>query len=246
MTLVPTSVASAELVSLAEQINKGHRLVVGSHRTTLVLAIEVGHWLLEALKLVPDGEWPRWMEDNCDFSKTTVGVYQRLAHYEHELGDQSSIREALNALIGLPNVRPAGVRPDAHPPELKAKARAMLEEGQSAVRVGEQLGIGDGTVRTWRKTDQEIAAAGRRNNRRQRAARKALKEKEEREALAAKVAKAGPSEAELYSRLRLTLEAVDPVILDHTDNQNTARLYREARSFMYKAERRIVKALGVE
>ncbi len=242
MTLVPTSVTSAELVSLAGQINEGHGRVVAAAETTLDLAIEVGHNLLEAYELVPDGEWTGWVEDNCDFGHSTANHYQRVAHYAHELTDVKFIEEALLSLTGLPTVHHRGTR-EPHPPVLKEKARAMLAEGQTARQIGDQLGLNKNTVQSWRRSDQEIIAYNRKYSRGRAAARKALKEQEKRKAI---MAAASPSVAELYSRLRLALEVADAAILDHADGPDAARFLRQARSALYRAEGRIVEALGVE
>ncbi len=241
MTLVPTT--TTELATLADQINEGHRRVVESAETTLALAIEVGHFLLAAYELAPDGPWGQWVEHNCVFSYNTARHYQRIAHYEQALtGDEPSVYAAMTTLRGLPYIH-AHTPANAHPPELKAKARAMLKEGQTVTRVAEELGLGASTVQNWRLTDQERRDELLRSYHRQQAARKALKEQERREAV---MAAAGPSIAELYSRVRLALEVVDAAILEPTDDRNSARFLRETRSFLYSAERRIVKALGVE
>ncbi len=242
MTLVPTSVTSAELTTLAKRINEGHRLTGVVAKKTLEAAVGVGYLLLDAYELVPPGEWWRWLRDNCDFDLATARVYQRVAHYEHELADALTLREAITSLRGLPSVHPVG-NPNSYPAELKAKARAMLAEGQTPTRVAEQLGISPGLASSWRRSDKEINRNIKKLRRRRTAARKALKEKETHEAV---MAAASPSLAELYSRVRLAQDVADAAILDHSDDQNFAGWLREARSFLNQAESRIVKALGVE
>ncbi len=244
MTLVPTT--TAELTTLADQINEGHGRVVKAAGKTLQEAMKVGRWLLEAYELVPNGEWGRWMNDNCDFDVSNARIYQRIAHYEHELtGDESTITAALRSTQGLPAIRSTyQYQPNGYPTALKAKARAMLAEGQTPLLIAEQLGINSSaTVRGWRRSDKELAVASRNQKRRNRAARKALREQEHREAV---MTAASPPVAELYSRVRLALEVVDAAILETFDSRDSAQLLREARTALYKAEGRIVKALGVE
>ncbi len=240
MTLVPTT--TAELTTLASQANEGHKRFMESAQMTMALATEVGHLLLKAYRLVPAGKWTSWVEDNCDFSYTSAARYQRYAHYEHELGNESTVAAATAALRGLPDVHQRG-NPLTHSVELKANVRALLAEGQAAVRIAEQTGIPESTVSTWRLSDQEINARANRNLRRQRAARKALKEKERHEAV---MTAAKPSTQELYSRTRLALDVADAAILDYSDDLKAAEFLRKARSYLGSAEARIVKALGVE
>ena len=245
MTLVPTSVTSAELVSIAGTANQGHKLCMQAAVDTVAFAIEVGHALLKAYELVPDGEWRRWIENNCDFDFGMASKYQRLAHYSHELtGDETSVNQAAIHLQGLAPLRVTGGRPSIHSDDLMAKARALRSKGQSARQVAEQLGVSMWTIYNWSKPIEEQRAYETERARRLRAARKALKEQEQREAV---MAAAGPSVAELYSRVRLALEVVDAAILEPTDNdQGSAGLLRQTRSFLYSAESPIVKALGVE
>ena len=241
MTLVPTSVTSAELVSLSEQANEGHRRCVESHQKTVTFAKEVGHILLKAYELVPNGEWQHWVEENCEFGWWAARLYQRIAHYEHEVTDETSIGATRRSLEGLPAIRPSG---QTYPSELRAKGRAMLAEGQMPQRIADQLGVNSArTVRSWRKSDKELRNIARKQKRREKAAREALKEQERRETV---LAAASPPVAELYSRVRLALEVVDAAILEPSDSRDAASLLRETRSFLYSAESRIVKALGVE
>ncbi len=241
MTLVSTSVTSAELVSLSEQANEGHRKCMESHGKTVAFAKEIGHILLKAYELVPNGEWERWVRANCEFSRWEARMYQRIAHYEDEVTDETSIGATRRSLAGLPAIRSPG---KTYPLELRAKGRVMLAEGHMPQQIADQLGVGSArTVRGWRQSDQELREKARSQKQRAAIARKVLREKEHHEEV---LAKAGPSVAELYSRLRLALEVADAAILEPTDDRHLASLLREARSHLYSAERRIVKALGVE
>ena len=244
MTLAPTTVTSAELASLADQANEAHRRFVEAFEGALTAAIEVGHVLLKANELVSDavGEWPRWVEEHCDFHWGTAALFQRLAHYEHEIKGETSISSAKRVIRGLPPIRKNGAW-QVYPAELRETARAMLAEGQlTQQQIAERLGVDRRHIGLWKKTDKELRQFYKARGEHQRAAHRALKEQKQREAV---LALANTPVAEFYSRLRRTLEAVDPAI-KQANTQEAAKLLREAREALYKAEARLVKALGVE
>ena len=67
------------LVALAADIRAAHDGVQAAARTAADRAIEAGHALLEAKKLLKHGAWLPWLRDQCGVSERSAQIYMHIA-----------------------------------------------------------------------------------------------------------------------------------------------------------------------
>lgn len=69
---------SNRLPILAAEIRRAHADVQEAAKTAAEKAIEAGHALLEARKLVKHGEWLPWLREHCALADRTAQLYMQL------------------------------------------------------------------------------------------------------------------------------------------------------------------------
>lgn len=74
-----------ELLILAQQINKVHRLCVAAEQHCVEQAIYAGEMLGEAKRHIAQGDWGLWLEENFEGSTGKARTYMRLARHREVL-----------------------------------------------------------------------------------------------------------------------------------------------------------------
>src|SRR5262249_8380321 len=69
------AVSADDLTILANKIKAAHAAV----GTALQHAVEAGHLLIRAKRLIPHGGWSPWVRENCALSERTARAYMQLA-----------------------------------------------------------------------------------------------------------------------------------------------------------------------
>lgn len=128
---------SADLTTLAEQINESHQTAKKAMWSWLKHARDTGDLLIQAKqKVLAAGEkWLKWVEQNCEVSVAEAQRYMRIAaNYDKLMGSSPnvtalSMREALNILsdsggAGAGPKPPPVPKPLPVPKELLERARA--------------------------------------------------------------------------------------------------------------------------
>lgn len=240
--LQPDDLSGWTLNQLAAETKQEHERFVESATATLAHAVRAGLALLEAKNRVDRNGWGRYLEHNVNVSLSVANGYMRIAAYRHQLPDSISPTAAKKLLSGLPAL------PKAHEfsEEARLEARRLFGEGVAVKKIAKELGTTSQTVTAWldpKYVSKRRALTVQRAERR-RAMQEALAEKERQQARKAAAKKAGGALAESYSHIRLHLEALDLAVNEATDPQVKAML-RQALGHAYKAEAKIVEALGV-
>jgi transposase-like protein len=168
----------ATLPNLAAEANREHDLCLAAALSSVQHAIRAGEALLAAKQLVPRGQWERWVDANCPAASRMSRPYMRIAAYKAMLPDNThNAADALSFLRGLPAFDGSG--PAKHPPEVRAEAVRLVENGFSQREVAQMLGIDKKCVPRWLKSEpRRIGREG--NYRRQREGRPTAAEKRER------------------------------------------------------------------
>lgn len=228
------------LNQLAAETKQAHERFVEGATATLAHAIRAGLALLEAKNRVDRNGWGRYLEHNVNVSPSVANSYMRIAAYRHQLPQNISPTTAKKLLTGLPSLQKNGFSEEA-----RLEARRLFGEGVAVKKIAKQLGTTSVTVTGWLdpKYVAQKRAAYLQRQERWRAAQEALAEKERQHARKLAAKRAGGALAESYSNLRLHLEALDLAINEATDPEIKAML-RQAIGHAYKAEAKIVEALG--
>jgi len=96
------------------EINQEHELFQRSMQTGLEHAIRCGELLVEAKGWTDWGDWYKWIEDNCSFSRRHADNYMKLATNRKRVSDlqpDTSLREALK-LLSTPKEKRIQVQPE--------------------------------------------------------------------------------------------------------------------------------------
>lgn len=243
MTVVPVP----SLADLAATINSEHDLAYRAVLDALDHAVRAGEALLEARRLVPEGQWSKWIKANLAMPSAAVGRYIRIATHRETLfaaGQRpKSINGALTYLreIDAPPSVPPG-RNGRRPTFDVSEARRLRGQGMKYSDIGGVLGVSD--VAVWRQltpgaTRKAVARTTQARSKR-RAEARALAEKE----LAARVARVGGHPSDAYALLRRCAVALDRAITDAEPEMRPA--LRDALTYTHRAEDAIVRALGIE
>jgi hypothetical protein len=72
-------IASASLVTLADDINREHQAAETAARSAIAHALQAGLLLIEAKRRLPHGEFLPWLKENCVVSERQAQNYMRAA-----------------------------------------------------------------------------------------------------------------------------------------------------------------------
>ena len=226
------------LDELATTVIAEHQFVLKAATTAVNHAIRAGQALMVAKKLVPQGEWERWLETECGLASRTAAQYVRLATYKALIPTHvhHSQTEALLYLRGLPGIDGASNKP--YPPETKHEAHRLSTTGLYQRDIAHILGVSKSTIDRW--VGQGKKGKGDRRRYREKAARKALRRQERDRAML----KAGGSIGLCYSMIRKTAQALDRAHGEESDREIRLAL-GVAITKLHQAEDHIVRALGI-
>ena len=164
LTMPKKSEKEISLGELTAEINKRHRLLEESARTTLQHAIEVGILLIRAKPQVGHGNWTTWIAASCPFQERMAQIYMQIAERREELAKAKSISDIAGAIKQLQQSnRPNKNRnnKDTLPKETgklaAAASKSCLETKHLIERIDEREGKG-----FWAKDDPAVARVAKR------------------------------------------------------------------------------------
>lgn len=239
----PLSISECTLDDLARIVTEQNRLTIKSLGMAIHHALEVGAALLEARSRVPEGQWGEWCQDNLPISQDQVGLYIRLAHYRDKVLEHhpSTLQEARALLRGLPPTFGfSGATPK--PAEVVDAVYLLRDEGLTQRQIASELGLSKSAVDRYLKPEKRRKHEASMKNRRHRdrQAREALKRQERDRAMK----NAGGTPSHAYAHLRKCASALQRAIEEAIDHEVESNL-RQALDDIYRAEDRIVRALGI-
>jgi Protein of unknown function (DUF3102) len=120
-----------DLDTLAAKIRNAFQEMTKVMRTAVRIGLDAGDALNAAKQQVPDGEWGRWLKNNCYLSQRTVQVYMQLANHRDEVETKLaeipdlSLRVA-RKLIAKPAPQKSGENPDEDPAPATPKTKNSI------------------------------------------------------------------------------------------------------------------------
>lgn len=245
MSAMDTANTVRSLEDLAGTANREHAAAEDAARTWLEHAVAAGSALLEARSRVEPGGWARWVEDNIEFSYTTIREYMRVAkHPEQAQGASEKTRRGVLSHISSLPAASSGVWRSTE--EDRQYAAERVSEGASLRTVAEEIGVTSDTINSWVNPEVRKRRAERHRKRqlRRRREQAALQEKEEREARDAAAKRAGGAASHAYAHTRKTLTHLMAAV-EEASNREAEAAYREALSLAQKVEDEIHRGNGV-
>ena len=129
---------SGELVSYKKQINAAHHACVEAKELGGKKAHECGTWLAKQRENVPEGQWEKWIRDNCEFEKRMAYYYLTVAGMEVQRVAHASVRECLKEAVDKKEESRILKEYDKKTEELR-KERVASHRGKSAAEKAAEL-----------------------------------------------------------------------------------------------------------
>lgn len=106
-------VETTDLFELAAEIRTNVNITEHHARSAVLSAVNAGHLLANAKKLVAHGEWENWVQVQCEIAPRTARAYMQFAKRFPELPDAKRqrvadlpLREAMKAITTDPTAPP--------------------------------------------------------------------------------------------------------------------------------------------
>lgn len=138
----------ARLRELSETIHREHELAYQAGLVTLEHAIAAGDALMAAQRLVPVGEWAKWVEENTPSGRGywACQSYMRLAALKVHVDPDLSIGANLQLLRGMEGRSTSHKIPD----HVRERAVHLAAAGEmSLAQIAREAGVDRSTVRAW-------------------------------------------------------------------------------------------------
>jgi transposase len=235
------------LVELARAANREHQSVTAAGQTMVQHAIAAGEALLAARNACEEKQWLNWCADNIKFSYGSVALYMRVARYRDVLEGLdgppvTTLARAKDLLVGVDHGDEHWWNSHKYPPEIRAAAKRLRDDGMSYAAISRTLGVHYGTIKEWFNPDLMKRRRAKTNKRRAERV-KARHEHREREIKTA-ARKAGGAVAEAYSLAERMQDVIGKAQTESTDTEAREALARAGTHYR-KMRDEIVVALGV-
>lgn len=86
---------SQELVNYSQQINAAHSECLAAKELGGKKAHECGTWLLKQKEALPHGQWIKWVEQNCPFTRDMAQKYMAIGRLNEERVIHLTVRDCL-------------------------------------------------------------------------------------------------------------------------------------------------------
>lgn len=230
----------ATLAELAAAANGEHLLVLESVSHAIAHAIRAGDALHACKRLVPEGQWHRWMAAEFAGGSTNALRYMRIAKYkEIVVAEGLTTIKAADQYIAVATRASREERLEASEAR-RGAARTMHKHGSSVAEIAATFGVSTNTIYFWLAPVSKRRARMAKDQARHRAAMKAAQQKARERAVRQK----GGDIAKAYSQLRLLAQTLERTLADEGDSEARGAL-RTALSRLYGVEDEIVRAAGV-
>lgn len=223
-----------QLDRLAARLRKHYAIAEASAAKMVEAMIAVGQDLIEARKLVPDGQLHEWAEREVGMHPKTVRTYIRFAVHadvlrQYQPRGTMEARKLLTA-VGVPQINSAEA--------LRKEAECLRKQGFTQQQIAERLEISRPRVSQLLNSDKHKARDRARQRERHEAAKALARERQ-----AKLVKKAGSkSAAEAYSLVRKSLQELDRAFGSLPASQH--KYLRLAMEDLYRAEDNIARAVN--
>lgn len=235
------------LLELAVTANEEHAaceaILEPALRGALSHAIMAGEALIAARQQTEVGDWRRWLQENFDGSYAAANRYARIAAYKHLVADTNGVKDALEALHGMPDALSRAGAKREYSDDMRTQALNDLRSGATMAEVAESYGVSITTVARWKNPEANREHRRRWHKKRREAAR-LLAEQEEQRKIKRAVRKAGAALSEAYAIAERMQGVLAQAIDEATDDESRAALERAGEPYR-KMRDEIVRALGV-
>jgi DUF3102 family protein/DNA methylase len=114
-----------EANNIADEINRLHRGIISSLRTSVVEAIRIGELLTQERDKLKHGEWLPWLKENVEFSHMTayryIECYENRSYFKNKINTVLTFRDIPRLLSGIKKQKQR---------ERRAAAAAEFEEAE--------------------------------------------------------------------------------------------------------------------
>lgn len=226
--------ATSQTDALATTIREEQALAKEAGVSMIEHAIRAGEALIKAKRLVPRGEWEKWiLEQFPDQNFVSTRGYMRLAR------NQTEVRQLQPANMNQAFLLLRDRKNEAYDPDLKEEVERLWATGDFPSMRQLAIHMDVNYARVWRWLNPEKAEAKRQLQReRSKAGRRALR-RQEREA---SVFRHGGPLAQAYTLIRKALQDLQRANEVEKD-RDVRREIASAMQSIYNAEDRIVKAV---
>lgn len=144
-----------QLFPLEQMINEEYRLAKGCAEDAVKHAIKCGELLIEQKRLVPHGEFHKWIAEHCDFGDRTARSYMTVAHQNGRGRPISVLRDLLSARCAVSQLPPPAPKLAPLPPVAKSRIpraqrieqiRVLVAQGYNVMQIADEMGVDKKTV----------------------------------------------------------------------------------------------------
>lgn len=230
-----------ELAAIAKH---EHDQVLVGVRHTLEHAIRAGEALLAAQRLVPIGEWGRWLDHHWS-QRMTPTLYMRIA-YNRDLVMEAGVTSVERARRMLQDVAPPRREAIKEHPRWKIDEAVRLRSlGMTNAQVAEHLEVPVNTVKGWMRTPDSRRRRDRKAKARRRREARLLRDQLRSEAATRAAKRAGGAIAEAYAMAERMQDVLGQAHREATDPERRRALAVAGQHYRQMRDE-IVRALGVQ